>query len=170
MTDSPPPLTDMPRRAAVAVVLGAAVWPGGLPSPSLRRRSLHAARLYQGGVVRAIVGCGGQGRHAPAEATVIRQLLLDQGVPASAILTEARSTNTWENLLFARPLLRQIDSGDVVIVTDRYHAPRARLAARRLGLVARTDCADARDIPLRLRLKAHLREGPAYLWYWLRRR
>ena len=65
-----------PDMRPVALVLGAAVWPGGRPSPTLRRRALKAAALWHEGQVRAIIGCGGVGRHPPSEAEVIRALCL----------------------------------------------------------------------------------------------
>ena len=46
---------------ADAVVLGAAVWPGGRPSPALARRAARAATLSAEGKVCGIVACGGFG-------------------------------------------------------------------------------------------------------------
>mgnify|MGYP005990523449 FL=1 len=102
----------------VALVLGAAVWPGGAPSPALRRRALAGAGLWLSGRVRAVMGCGGMGRHGPAEADVIAQLCREAGVPDHALLREDRSRSTLENILFARPLLASLDARSVIIVSD----------------------------------------------------
>ncbi len=40
----------------VIVVLGAAVWPGGQPSPALQRRILHAVDLLAAGLCRVSPG------------------------------------------------------------------------------------------------------------------
>lgn len=165
--------TRVAEGRRVALVLGAAVWPGGRPSPTLERRARHAAALWQAGEVGAIVASGGLGRHGPSEAEVIAALCHAGGVPEAALVLEARSTSTEENLRFSLPLLRAMGAREVVIVTDGFHAPRARLAARRLGLarelgVVRSDSPRA---PLTAgRVKAGLREVPAYLWYALRLR
>ena len=157
---------DQGQGPAVAVVLGAAVWPGGVASPTLARRTDHAIRLWRAGEVQVILGCGGVGRHGPAEAEVIADLCRAAGVPEAALRREAASTSTEENLRFARPLLALLAPSQVVIVTDGFHAPRARLVARRLGLQVVSAPVGA---PLTLRrIRAGLREMPAYLWTALR--
>ncbi|WP_334193511.1 YdcF family protein [Pararhodobacter sp.] len=124
------------RTLPVALVLGAAVWPGGEPSPTLARRTAHAVALYRTGLVGRIMGCGGLGRHPPTEASLIARLCREAGVPDDRILEEDRSTSTRENLINAKALLP--DAAPVVIVTDPYHAPRARLIAWQIGLKATT--------------------------------
>ena len=157
------------RRAAL--ILGCAVWPDG-PSPTLRRRALQGAALWRRGEVAHLVACGGPGRHPPTEAEAIRDLLLAEGVPPAAIHLEDRSRSTHENILFALPILAALGAEAVVIVTDRTHAPRARLIARRLGLQATTASPSLRGARLRSTLHQALREVPATalaLWR-LRRR
>ncbi len=146
-----------------ALVLGAAIWPGGQPSPTLRRRARHAARLYHAGAVTHIIGCGGPGRHPPAEAEAIARICLEAGVPAAALLREDTSTRTLENIARARPLLARIGAREAVIVTDRYHAPRAWLTARALGLRARVSCPAPRGTSRRALARSWLREAAAIL-------
>ena len=128
----------------VALVLGAAVWAGGVPSPTLARRAAHAAALWREKRVDFIVGCGGLGRHGPAEAEVIAALLRAEGVPEGAIGLEPASGTTRENLRLAVPVFRALGADRVVIVTDAWHAPRALLIARQEGVPA-----TAAPIPLR---------------------
>lgn len=152
----------------VAVVLGAAVWAGGVPSPALDRRARHAAALWRTGRVQAVIGCGGVGAHPPAEAEVIATILRAEGVPAAVIHTEADSTSTRENLRLAGPILQQLGAQDVVIVTDLWHLPRALLIARQEGLAATGDGPpwSARR-PLNL-LRQTLREALAFVAALLR--
>lgn len=144
-----------------AVILGCAVWPGGEPSPALRRRAGQAAALWRRGEVEALVPCGGLGRHAPTEAEAMRRLLVEAGVPDAAIHPEGRSRSTHENLLLARPILARLGAERVVIVTDRTHAPRARLIAQGLGLRATTSSPPLRGARLGATLRQALREVPA---------
>lgn len=132
-------MSQTPQFDTVALVLGAAVWPGGTPSPTLRRRAEHAAKLYATGHVDAIIGCGGLGQHPPSEAQVIAQICRDSGVPDGALFLEDRSTTTRENLTYARPILQRLNAAKVVIVTDAYHAPRARILARQSAIRASTN-------------------------------
>lgn len=118
----------------VAILLGATVGPGGAATPTLRRRAEKAAALYHAGTVSRIVASGGVGRFPPAEAEVARDLLLGLGVPPEAVIIEDRSHNTLENIAFSKDLLPP--GTPVVIVSDAWHLPRARLVARRLGLTA----------------------------------
>lgn len=150
----------------VAIVLGAAVWPGGEPSPALRRRAETAAALYLEGAVSRIVATGAIGRDPPSEARAIRDLVVAQGVPDDAVILDETSTTTLENLVTARALLPA--GARVVVVSDPWHLPRARLAAHRLGLRADTAAATREGShPLRV-LRAVLREIAAFLWYLIR--
>jgi uncharacterized SAM-binding protein YcdF (DUF218 family) len=140
----------------VALVLGAAVWPGGNPSPTLRRRALHGAGLVRAGRAIHIIGCGGVGRHPPAEARVIADLCRNMGV--AAVSEEAASTTTLENLRFAKPILARLGATRVIVVTDWYHAPRARLLAWGLGLRAVASCPPLAGTTWRGQLRPALRE------------
>jgi vancomycin permeability regulator SanA len=86
---------------AISIILGAAVWHAG-PSPTLRRRTLHASSLYQSGHITSLVLCGGVGQHPPSEATAMQDILLDEGVPIDAMVLEDQLTTTGENIRFAQ--------------------------------------------------------------------
>ncbi|MCC5971420.1 MAG: YdcF family protein [Pararhodobacter sp.] len=152
-----------PARPRVAVVLGAAVWHGGVPSPTLARRARHAAGLWHAGKVDVIIGCGGLGAHPPSEAHVIAALCRAEGVPQAALINEDRSACTRTNLRYAQPLLDRLNPGAVILVTDPYHAPRARLIARQLGLHVQTDCPPRQAIGPRQWLRHIPREALALL-------
>jgi uncharacterized SAM-binding protein YcdF (DUF218 family) len=152
----------------VALILGAAVWPGGTPSPTLARRTLHAASLWHRGEVEALIPCGGLGRHPPTEAEAMHRILLSDGVPPGAIRLEDRSRSTLENIRLALPILSELGATGAVIVTDATHAPRARLIARRLGLPATSSSPSLRGGHLPTTLRQGLREIPATalaLWH-----
>lgn len=155
-----------PMLDAYAIVLGAAVWPGSMPSPTLRRRAETAARLYLDGAVAGLVATGGIGRHPPAEAEVARDIAVGLGVPPAAVILETRSRTTRENLASAKALLP--DGARVVIVTDAWHLPRARLIARRLGIQASGAACSRSGTTLTGTLKAALREAAALAWEILR--
>ena len=159
---APPPPSD-PRNVA-ALVLGCAVHARG-PSPTLRRRTLRAAALWHGGAVGLVVPCGGLGRHPPTEAEAMRAMLLDEGVPETAILLEDRSTSTWENLAFARPLLVARGIQRVVLVSDAHHLPRAVMTARGMGLRATGAATPLRGARASVVAKGLVREVPATLIY-----
>lgn len=154
----------------VALVLGAAVWAGGRPSPTLARRARHAAGLYLAGEVDVIIGCGGLGDNPPTEARAITALCRAAGVPETALAEEGLSTRTRENLTNAQPILERLKPRCVIIVTDPYHAPRARLIARQLGLRTHSNCPSWRSVGPRQWLRHLPREGLALLATALRLR
>lgn len=159
---------DTSRPADAAIVLGAAVWANEGASPTLRRRALHAAGLYFDGKVGRIIGCGGLGQNPPTEAEMIRRICVGAGVPDADILLEDLSTTTRENLIHAQTLMRAAGCASAVIVTDRYHAPRARLMARSLGMTVTTSCPVLSGTKRRLVARAYLREVPALALYLYR--
>jgi len=166
MTDRDVHDTDSPA----ALVLGASVKPDGAPSAALSRRVAHAASLYREGRVGRIVLSGGPPGAVPAEAEVMARLCREAGVPDAAILTETRAASTAENIRLSLPILRRERIARVILVTDRFHAPRAAAVARDAGLAVTLSCPAARIPPLRL-LRLRLREALAMTLYrYMRRR
>ncbi len=123
------------RRASDAiVVLGAAQY-AGRPSPVLRARLDHAHALYRAGVAPLVVLTGGMGDgDTTTEAAVGRRYLRDLAVPDSAIVLEPAGRTTSESMRGAAALLPR--GGRVVLVSDPFHALRARVLAWRNGLRA----------------------------------
>ncbi len=136
-------------HATAIVVLGARVRPDGRPSAALERRMRVAISLYQAGVAPRLLLSGG-GRQAMPEAEVMRQLALAAGVPDSALLIEPRSRTTLENATETARLLSVAGPRTVVLVTDSYHALRARLLFRIAGvavLAVQTAAVPMRALP-----------------------
>jgi uncharacterized SAM-binding protein YcdF (DUF218 family) len=63
----------------------------------------------------------------------MRDFFVCQGVPASAILIEGRSTSTRENAVFTAEMLRGIP-GPYVLLTSDYHMFRAHRAFQKAGV------------------------------------
>jgi uncharacterized SAM-binding protein YcdF (DUF218 family) len=108
-----------------------------------------AVSLYHAGLAPLLVLSGG-GRQAVPEAEVMRHLALAAGVPASALLLESRSRTTLENVTETAKLLGRGEWTGVVLVTDGYHALRARLLFRMAGV--RVVAIHTAQVPMRPRL------------------
>lgn len=126
---------NAPAQPTTVVVLGCHV-KGTEPSLMLARR-LDAAYEYL--VANPDVKCvvtGGQGTGEDiTEADAMKLYLIGKGIDSERILKEEKSTNTLENLSFAKEILEENDlSGDIIIVTDGFHQYRASLIAEKLGL------------------------------------
>lgn len=70
----------------------------------------------------------------------MQTLLTESGVDPSRILPECNSTNTYENIKFALPFLRLIETKTAIIVTDDYHGSRALIVAKHFGIDAKASC------------------------------
>ena len=116
------------------IVFGAAVRPDGSPSGTLRRRIRAAVSAGNARPLCYLV-TGGLVRHPPAEAAVMRRLLLEMGVTEDRILIEDRARNTRQSAgLCAAILRRQGDVGEVMLCSSRYHLPRCRMLLRLNGV------------------------------------
>ena len=104
----------------------------------LRLRVKAAARAYRDGYSQIIVACGGttEGHHI-SEAEVMEKLLLEEGVPKTAILLENKSQITIENMRFAAQVLGGAKGRRVLVVTSDYHVRRSVLTAMRAGFRAK---------------------------------
>lgn len=150
------------------VVLGAAVWPGGRPSPSLRRRLATGARLWRDGQAPLLIVSGGLGRHGPSEAAVMRDLARKLGVPDGRIVTEDQSRSTFANARNVAGLMRARGLRRALLVTDGYHLPRARATFRAFGVEVRGVAVPRPRGRRREWLYQAAREVPASAWYALR--
>jgi uncharacterized SAM-binding protein YcdF (DUF218 family) len=125
------------------VVLGAGLRPDGGVPPLLasrleRGREVWAAldRRAAGDFKPLLVVSGGKGDdERVAEASAMASYLTARGFPADRLLLEDKSRNTEENLVFSKAIMDDLRPGArVTIVTSDFHAFRAALLARRLGI------------------------------------
>jgi vancomycin permeability regulator SanA len=128
------PLVDDPKRTpTILVVMGAAVWPGGVPSKAMLRRIDSALANNPDGDAVFIVS-GGVGANPPSEAQAMRQLLLTAGIPSTQIRLDEESKNTLSSIRNCAKLIRLIPHSRVLVCSDRYHIPRCRWLFRLLGI------------------------------------
>lgn len=127
---------DERRPADAIVVLGAAQY-NGRPSAILRARVDHGIDLYEAGLARWIVFSGGKAQgDATTEAATGRQIALERGVPASAILIEDRGRTTLESISGVARVLAEHDLQTALFVSDRTHMLRVLKIARDQGITA----------------------------------
>lgn len=117
-----------------ALVLGAKVKKGSVPSKSLSYRldaALQYAKKYPH--VKLIVS-GGQGPDEDAtEGSVMQAYLVKHGLSPERIIIEGKATNTYENIVYSLKLLDE-DISDLTIISSDYHLARAKMLANRMDL------------------------------------
>ena len=128
---------DQARPVDAIVVLGAAQW-DGVPSPVLEARLEKALKLYEEGLSPIIVTTGSkQTGDRFTEAYAGLTYLLERSVPESSILVVVDGNNTFESLSATANVLTGRGIGNkVILVSDPYHALRAKEIAHEVGLQA----------------------------------
>lgn len=126
-------------RAAFVIVLGAGLI-GGRVTPLLASRLDVGLGIWQRSKAQgghpALVVSGGQGQHTTrTEAEAMAEYLAIRGVPEQELLLEEQSHTTEQNLRFSQQLLREVGChGAGAVVTNSFHAFRAALLMRKVGL------------------------------------
>ncbi len=138
---------DQSKESDVIVVLGAGLREDGRPGWALTRRSQHAADLWHQGKAPFVMCTGAQADGYPrSEAEVCRDLLLDSGVPDSAIIVEDQSRSTEENAINACKIMEERGWETVIIVSDSFHVYRGYVLFTQQGLRVTTSPVSASRI------------------------
>lgn len=133
-------LEDTPKACNIILIPGSLQW----------EHVEKAAEMYKAGYAKFIVPCGGysythgrfmweklietpyEGKYE-TEAEYMKTVLLKNGVDEDHIVCEDRSTNTFENAIFARKLLddKKIKHDSMMLCCQAYHARRAFMTFER---------------------------------------
>lgn len=136
------PTAELPQASAI-IVLGGGVKAALPPRPWVELgeagdRIIYASRLYRQGKAPLLVLSGGRvdwkGGGSP-ESADMAEIAQTMGVPASAILQDPDSHNTYQNAVNVRQILDDKGiKGSVLLVTSAMHMTRSLLIFQRLGI------------------------------------
>ncbi|MEM7040585.1 MAG: YdcF family protein [Bacteroidota bacterium] len=125
-------LRDELEDSVWAVVFGNKVNPDRSLSPRLKARMDKALWLYREKLVDSIFVSGGVGVEGHPEGTVMRDYLVENGVPSGIIVVDNAGVNSQATALNFRQLgVRK--SAPLLLISQYYHLSRAKLALRRAG-------------------------------------
>jgi vancomycin permeability regulator SanA len=154
-------------HADIALVPGSKVEAGGDPSPRLRARLDKAVELYRAGWFPEIIASGGIGKEGYDEAAVMKTYLVSHGIPEERVFADNNGVTTFASARKTREILREKKLSSVMVISQYFHIPRAKLALKRCGIVtvrgAHANFFEPRDI------YSLLREVPGCIEYWFRR-
>lgn len=116
----------------VGLVLGAGVLADGRPSRMLVQRVRAGCDLLASGQVRRLLLSGdGRGSRGHDEVEAMRRLAISFGAAESCLLDDREGRST---LASCRRAVSVFGVTEAVVITQRFHAPRAAYLARRCGL------------------------------------
>jgi uncharacterized SAM-binding protein YcdF (DUF218 family) len=127
-------LQDDLAPADVALVLGSAVKPSGEPSLSLQARLDEAVALYRQGYFKTAIVSGGVGQSGFDEALVMKAYLAGHGLPPESVIEDHHGENTYASARNTALFLKDRQLRSVLVVSQYFHLPRARLALSRFGV------------------------------------
>lgn len=117
----------------VALVFGAQVLPNKKPSNFLEARLDLAYELWRTGKVKAILVSGDNGEAQYNEPDVMRNYLINKGVPSVKVVADYAGFDTYDTCTRA---VRIFGVTSATLVTQSYHLPRAIATCRTIGLNA----------------------------------
>lgn len=120
------------------IVLGAGLKEGELSLELQRRLDKGLEYLHVNPTSQVIVS-GGQGANEKiSEAYAMKRYLLAQGMGEERIITEDKSTSTYENFVYTKEVLKEFEDKNeikILIITSEFHMFRAKFLARRVGFI-----------------------------------
>lgn len=133
---------EMPKAQAIVVLGGNAPENGELTGESAARLA-HGIDLFNSDAAPLLVLTGGG---EPPVAPALRAAALEAGVPDSAILSETNSHSTLQNAVFTGDFSELDKAEPIILVSQRYHLPRAWASFRWAGFTSvELSAADAAD-------------------------
>jgi len=112
------------------IILGAGIW-GDKPSPMLEDRLLEGINLYRNNISDKIIVSGDHGRKEHDEVNIMKNYLIEKGIPSENIFMDHAGFSTYESIYRAKEIFQ---AKRMVIVTQKYHLYRALYIAKKLGI------------------------------------
>lgn len=114
-----------------AIVLGASVRSNGNLSMMLEDRVKSAYQLYKDGKVKRFLLSGDNGSKNYNEPQAMKEYLINLGVPEEDIFLDYAGFDTYDSMYRASSIF---NVKDAVVVTQKFHLPRAIYISQKLGL------------------------------------
>ncbi|WP_343801366.1 YdcF family protein [Bacillus carboniphilus] len=146
-----------------AVILGNKVELDRHPSNRLKARLDKAVDLYDEGYFRTIIVSGGIGVEGFDEEKVMKEYLVNKGIPSENIIEDNNGYNTYMTAENSKAIMQELGLDSVMVITQFFHISRTKLAFKKFGFEevysAHAEIFELRDV------YSTLREFPAYYKY-----
>lgn len=122
---------DDPPTGRIAIVFGAGLNRDGTPTAILRDRVATAAQLFFDSRVEKILMSGDNRFADYNEPGAMKTYAIQLGVPEEAIVLDYAGRRTYDTCYRARDIF---GLSDAILITQRYHLPRAIFTCANLGM------------------------------------
>lgn len=126
-------LIDRKESADIALVLGSKVNEDGTLSKRLEKRMECAVGLYDAGRVKKFVVSGGIGKEGFREGDKMKEYMVRNGVPDSAVIVDNNGKNTLQSVQNILAMQSDLHFNKVIVVSQYYHLTRTKMLFRKMG-------------------------------------
>ncbi|HSY18664.1 MAG TPA: ElyC/SanA/YdcF family protein [Candidatus Acidoferrales bacterium] len=130
-------IRSLPQREFALLLGTEPVRPDGTTNLHFLNRTDAAARIYQAEKVTALLISGSKNNRGFNEVLEMKNRIVTNGVPESALQLDFEGSRTWESVRRARDVYHL---QKIIVVTDAFHAPRALFLCRHFGIEAVAYC------------------------------
>lgn len=136
-------INDLPKDVDAIIVLGAGVYGDGSPSEILYDRLETSKEIYSTGIQGKLLLSGDHGRDGYNEVKAMKKYALDNmDIKEEDIFLDHAGFSTYESIYRAKEIFKVKTA---IIVTNKYHLPRALYLAKQMGIKAYGVDSDKRD-------------------------
>ena len=133
---------DAPDEYPVAIVFGAGLHWDGSPTPVLRDRVKTAVELYNQGKVQKLLLSGDNSYIEYNEPGAMQDYAIELGVPIEDIVLDYAGRRTYDTCYRAKSIFKVEKA---LLVTQKFHLPRALFLCDQLGISSQGVNADLRE-------------------------
>lgn len=123
----------VPNENRIAIVLGAKVWDGGVPSFVLEDRIITAVELYKTGKVKKLLMSGDNPTKEYDEPTAMKNYAIKLGVPENDIVLDFAGRRTYDTCYRAKEIF---EIKKAIMVSQEFHLPRSIYLCQNIGIDA----------------------------------
>lgn len=121
-------LDTTPQKSDIGLVMGT--------TKTYTEAAKRTWNLYKKGVIQRIIISGGINRNNKNnESTLLKNELLNLGIPEDVITLEQKSTNTLENVIYSRNLIQKkigfSNINSILVIARNYHSRRVLMTFKK---------------------------------------
>ncbi|MBU3133421.1 YdcF family protein [Clostridium gasigenes] len=136
-------IESLNQNADAIIVLGAGVKDDGSPSDILEDRLKTAIEVYNSGVCSKFILSGDHGRESYNEVSVMKEYIINNcDVEEKNVFLDHAGFSTYDSIYRAKDIF---EVENAIIITNKYHLPRALYLAKKMGINANGISSDIRN-------------------------